>query len=99
MIENCTTSTWPSAIAARLPLPTNALSFLVCAKNIIIFFPGASSGIGAELARQYASMGASLFIGARRQDLLAEMCQVCTQLGASKCEFAKLDVTDEQSCK
>jgi hypothetical protein len=38
-----------------------------------VFITGASSGIGAALAREYASRGATLGLAARRQAALDEL--------------------------
>ena len=39
---------------------------------------GASSGFGAETARQFAGMGMNLLLGARREERLAEVAAECT---------------------
>ena len=42
-------------------------------KNNVIWITGASSGIGAELAKQYAKEGALLILSARREKVLQEV--------------------------
>ena len=44
---------------------------------------GASSGFGAETARQFAGMGMNLLLGARRGERLAEVAAECTGRGAA----------------
>ena len=60
---------------------------------------GASSGIGAELALQYARMGARICLGARRPQKLEEVRQLCLTAGAEQCECFELDVTNLESCQ
>ncbi len=43
----------------------------------IVWITGASSGIGAALAKQYAASGASLILSGRRQDALEKIAQEC----------------------
>jgi short-subunit dehydrogenase len=47
----------------------------------VVFITGASSGIGAALAREWARQGADLALGARRVDRLAAVGAECTALG------------------
>ena len=58
-----------------------------------VFLTGASSGIGAALARHYAAQGAVLGLAARRAEVLAELA---AGLG-SECACYPLDVADEQA--
>ena len=54
---------------------------------------GASSGFGAETARQFADMGVNLLLGARREDRLEQVAAECLELGAASAHIHKLDVT------
>lgn len=55
-----------------------------------VLITGASSGIGEATARELARSGASLFIGARREDRLMSLAR---ELGGNV-SWRKLDVTD-----
>lgn len=65
-------------------------------KTIII--TGASSGIGAAAARLFAAEGASLVLGARREDRLAALCD---EIGAAggRATFLAGDVRDAASAE
>ncbi len=54
---------------------------------------GATSGIGKELALQYAAEGVTLGLIGRREALLAELAESCRQKGAQAETYAQ-DVTD-----
>lgn len=58
-----------------------------------VFITGASSGIGAALARSYASRGAILGLVARREDLLRQL--VASLPNAGQHLVYPLDVTDQ----
>ncbi len=60
-------------------------------RNILI--TGASSGIGAALAREYAAQGVFLALAGRDRDRLAEIGEACRNRGA-EVELAVLDVTE-----
>ncbi|MBC7456160.1 MAG: SDR family NAD(P)-dependent oxidoreductase, partial [Massilia sp.] len=57
-----------------------------------VFITGASSGIGAALARQYASQGAALGLLARRRDALEQLKDSLPN--ASLHQAYAVDVTD-----
>ena len=65
-------------------------------KRIII--TGASSGIGRELARQLASQGAYLVLGARREPELQAVAAECGELGAQAIAMPN-DVTEQSQCE
>ena len=54
------------------------------AQGRTVLITGASSGIGAEMARQYALQGANLVLVARTTEDLARTEQECRELGATK---------------
>jgi short-subunit dehydrogenase len=62
-------------------------------KNILI--TGASSGIGAELAKQYAQKGTYLFLCGRNRERLLQTQDLCVEKGA-EVEVSCLDVCDRQ---
>lgn len=60
-----------------------------------ILITGASSGIGAELARSYSQKGIKLVLTARRADKLAKVKSECEALGATV-KVLSADVTDKE---
>ena len=60
-----------------------------------VFITGASSGIGAALARHYAGTGATLAITARRSAVLEELKRELG--GGASIEIYSVDVTDAAS--
>jgi short-subunit dehydrogenase len=65
-------------------------------KNIII--TGASSGIGAALAKQYANKDITLFLQGRDQKRLQNIATICRSKGA-KIIIAIIDVVDEAAMR
>ena len=66
------------------------------AKTILI--TGASSGLGAEMARQFAHLGYDLALCARRTDLLEELqAEVLTKHPDRRVAIRALDVTDDDA--
>ena len=51
--------------------------------NEKVFITGASSGIGAALAIEYAKRGATLGISARRSEKLQGIAQQCKESGSA----------------
>jgi len=64
--------------------------------NKVILITGASSGIGAGIARELAASGATLLLGARRVDRLEKLAAELEQQGA-EVAVAALDVTSRAS--
>jgi len=61
-----------------------------------ILITGASSGLGAELARQYASVDNELILLARREDKLLKLCQELLEK-SKKINIVVADVTEFES--
>lgn len=62
-------------------------------KTIII--TGASSGLGAEMARKFAPLGANLVLGARREDKLAALCdELGENVRYQLCDVTKVEDVD-----
>jgi len=61
-----------------------------------ILISGASSGLGAALAKAYAAAGVTLFLGGRNQDRLNEVAETCRKMGAAV-ETEIVDVTDAKA--
>lgn len=67
-------------------------------KDQVVWITGASSGIGAQLARDYAAAGAQVVISARRADALNEVGRECALVGKQPL-ILPLDVTDYDAQK
>jgi 3-hydroxy acid dehydrogenase/malonic semialdehyde reductase len=63
-------------------------------KGKTVFVTGASSGIGAATALEFARLGARLLLCARRVDRLREMEPALIEAGAAEVFNFELDVTD-----
>jgi len=64
----------------------------------VVFITGASSGIGAALAKEYVRKGYSVFLAARRADKLEEVKKACLAIGSNpRIDYAVCDVCDPTS--
>ncbi len=63
-----------------------------------ILITGASSGIGAALARAYARADVTLFLGGRDMERLEGVARDCREAGA-RAEIRALDVTDTEAMR
>ncbi|UZW57394.1 SDR family oxidoreductase [Sphingobium sp. JS3065] len=61
-----------------------------------ILITGASSGIGAHIARRASAAGAAIALAARRKDRLVDIQREIEAAGGSACSV-EMDVSDEQS--
>ena len=68
-------------------------------KNKIVFITGASSGIGAACARQFAQSGAKLILCARRIEKLQELANQLKHEHNAEAHIFKLDVTQHAEVK
>ena len=64
----------------------------------VVVITGASSGIGAAMAREYAKMGAKVVLGARQGDKLEQMCKEIEATGG-KAAWCVTDVTKQEDCE
>ena len=63
-------------------------------RNQVVWITGASAGLGAEMARQFAAEGARLVLSARRSDRLEALVRECDALGG-QARALPLDVTND----
>ena len=69
-------------------------------ENKVFLITGASSGIGAGIARHFASIGyKNLALVARREELLEAVAQECRDKGATKVLSIAKDLMAENGCK
>ena len=61
-------------------------------RDKVIWITGASSGIGEELAKQYAKRGSKLILSARRKEELERVRSSC--LHQDNIKIVPLDLTD-----
>ncbi len=66
--------------------------------NKTVIITGASSGIGAAMAREYAKMGARVVLGARQADKLEAICQEI-KAAAGKAVWCECDVSKAEDCQ
>lgn len=66
--------------------------------GLVVLITGASSGIGAELARQWAAAGARLALAARDEARLTQVADACRAAGADALVVVG-DVGVEQDCR
>ena len=67
-------------------------------KGKVVLVSGASSGLGAQMAKGYAKQGATLIITARRVEKLEKVAKEIRKNGV-ECYPIKCDVTDVESIK
>ncbi|OMO79026.1 Short-chain dehydrogenase/reductase SDR [Corchorus olitorius] len=65
----------------------------------VVIITGASSGIGEQIAYEYAKKGANLVLVARREDRLQAIRQKATQIGAKNVLIIAADVVKEEDCR
>lgn len=65
-------------------------------KNRVCVISGASSGLGAQMAKGFAEQGADVVVMARRMEKLEKVAQEVRNLGV-KCLPVRCDVTDTES--
>ncbi|XP_021865942.1 11-beta-hydroxysteroid dehydrogenase 1A isoform X2 [Spinacia oleracea] len=65
----------------------------------VVIITGASSGIGEQLAYEYARRGACLVLAARREKSLREIANRCLELGSPDSISVTADVSNVDDCK
>ena len=66
-------------------------------KNKVVFITGASSGIGAACAEQFAQLGSHIILTARRKDRIQTLATQLSQQYSIRTFSIELDVRDKQS--
>uniref|UniRef100_A0A1A7XW01 Hydroxysteroid (11-beta) dehydrogenase 1-like n=2 Tax=Iconisemion striatum TaxID=60296 RepID=A0A1A7XW01_9TELE len=64
-------------------------------KGARVLVTGASTGIGEQMAYNYARFGARIVITARRENVLQQVAEKCLSLGAQKALYIAADMTSE----
>jgi len=74
-------------------MPSKSSNNSASARGVVVI-TGASSGLGAEMARQFAALGYDLGLCARRTDRLAALADEVRSATGRHVQTASLDVTD-----
>ena len=64
-----------------------------------VFVSGGSSGIGADIVRQFAAQGARVGFVGRNETAAGEVLAACAQAGRGEARFVKCDVRDVDALK
>jgi short-subunit dehydrogenase len=72
---------------------TNRNIIVKVLQNMRILIIGASSGIGRELAMQYATKGNEVIAVARREPLLRELSQYSSNIRIAQCDISNIEET------
>ncbi|XP_019362337.1 PREDICTED: hydroxysteroid 11-beta-dehydrogenase 1-like protein B [Gavialis gangeticus] len=70
---------------------------MVQGKHVLV--TGSSTGIGEQIAYEFARMGAHLIITARREKQLKEVAKKCLELGASSARYVVADMNNLSSAQ
>nr|ABO71657.1 short-chain dehydrogenase reductase [Brassica napus] len=65
----------------------------------VVLITGASSGIGEQLAYEYASKGACLALTARRKNRLEEVAEIAREVGSPNVVTVHADVSKPDDCR
>ncbi|XP_007440169.1 hydroxysteroid 11-beta-dehydrogenase 1-like protein A [Python bivittatus] len=68
-------------------------------RGMRVLVTGSSSGIGEQMAYEFARMGAHLMLTARRENRLQEVMQKCQKLGASSVHYVVADMSNLTSAQ
>nr|XP_043637801.1 11-beta-hydroxysteroid dehydrogenase-like 4A [Erigeron canadensis] len=89
----------PVIYVSRLLRSCSASSYPKELAGKVVLITGASSGIGENLAYEYAKHGACLALVARREDLLVAVAEKAKELGSPDAIVIKADVSKLEDCK
>ena len=67
-------------------------------RNKVVIITGASTGIGAATAREFAAHGSKVMLAARSEEKLSAIVQEITEL-KQEASFVVTDVSREDDCK
>ena len=69
--------------------------------NKVVLITGSSSGLGAEMAREFAKQGASVVITGRNECRVHEVAAECNKLSPNQVKALQVtaDVTKDEDCK
>ncbi|GKV12425.1 hypothetical protein SLEP1_g23566 [Rubroshorea leprosula] len=77
----------------------NTLYTMENMEDKVVIITGASSGIGEQIAYEYAKRGASLLLVARREDRLRGISEKARHFGAKQVLITAADVVKEDDCR
>ncbi|GLT32948.1 hypothetical protein SLA2020_075750 [Shorea laevis] len=83
----------------NLAVPPACLVMLAFVWPTLCFIRASSSGIGEQIAHEYAKRGASLLLVARREDRLRRISEKARHIGAKQVLITAADVVKEDDCR